>query len=168
MPDAQDIPQSVVEAARSAFQHERGVGGSIRRIDKPLAAALAAALAEYERLGWCLVRVDEATVERMAKALYEGPDEFGRARPEGVTWESMLSYGGLEPGNRDQPIADEYRRMARAALTAAPGGDKEAVSGALGVRVYSAPPAAQGGDDPDDGPHRDHGLTDEDYRGQMW
>lgn len=72
-----------------------------------------------DALGIPVVPCDEAAVERAAKALYEGPDEFGRGRPDGVTWESMLTYDGQFPDNTDHPIADEYRRMARTALRAA-------------------------------------------------
>lgn len=58
-------------------------------------------------------------VEAAAKASYEGPDELGRERVKGATWEAMLSFGGREPENREHPLADEHRRIARAALSAA-------------------------------------------------
>lgn len=63
--------------------------------------------------------ITDAMVENGARALYEGPNEWGAPRPDGVTWEWMLTYGGREPGNLDHPIADEYRRMARSVLEAA-------------------------------------------------
>lgn len=61
--------------------------------------------------------IPEAAVEAMAKALYEGPDQYGR--PSQVTWEDMLTYGGVFPGNTEHPIAENFRTMARSALAAA-------------------------------------------------
>lgn len=55
-------------------------------------------------------------VEVAARALYEGPDQFGRK--SGVTWEQMLTYGGAYPDNTEHPFADEYRRMAMNLLEA--------------------------------------------------
>jgi hypothetical protein len=60
-------------------------------------------------------KADE-NVERVARAIWGEPDQFGR--PPNVSWESMLTSDGRFPGNTEHPLADEYRRIARAAMAA--------------------------------------------------
>lgn len=102
MPDAQDIPQGVVETAglRLAKFWHRPFSPYFAHVAE---LALTAALAEYERLDYRLVRHDEATVEAMAEAL---------CRAEG--WQDWPSHAHETA---------KYRRLARAALTVAQGGE---------------------------------------------
>ncbi len=60
---------------------------------------------------------DEAAREAAARALYEGPDQYGR--PSSITWAEMLTYGGAFPDNVDHPIAENFREMVDGVLTAA-------------------------------------------------